>query len=163
MKRSFVDKLVYAITKKPKHYVEVRRPPKTAKEKLSRPQDARQMQYNAWSKRFKVYSGSYLPKDSSALEKNGWSKKQISTEEHRFYQRKSTNQTVRYDSTRINSRGKTEKGHYHWYVWWKNYFGKNSEARLRKQQYKNNKKEKVYYNKYGEKTSFSNPDHHIFR
>ena len=46
MARSLIDKIIYSITKKPKHYVEVKNPPKTVKEKLSRPQDARQMQYN---------------------------------------------------------------------------------------------------------------------
>ena len=43
MARSLIDKIIYSITKKPKHYVEVKNPPKTAKEKLSRPQDARQI------------------------------------------------------------------------------------------------------------------------
>lgn len=62
-----VDKLIYAITKKPAHYVEVQDPPKTVLEKLARPQDARQLQYNKWSKRYKVYSGSYLPKDENRL------------------------------------------------------------------------------------------------
>ena len=58
-----IDRFIYSITKKPKHYVEVKNPPKTTAEKLSRPQDARQVQYNRWSKRYKMYSGSYLPKD----------------------------------------------------------------------------------------------------
>ena len=37
--RSLIDKIIYSITKKPKHYVEVKNPPKTAQEKLARPQD----------------------------------------------------------------------------------------------------------------------------
>ena len=67
MARSIIDKIIYRITKKPKHYVEVRHPPKTPHEKLARPQDARQVQYNRWSKRYKVYSGSYLPKNEGRL------------------------------------------------------------------------------------------------
>lgn len=46
MKKSLIDKFVYSITEKPKHYVEVKNPPKTVAEKLTRPQDARQVQYN---------------------------------------------------------------------------------------------------------------------
>ena len=162
MARSLIDKFIYKITKKPKYYVEVNNPPTTAKEKLARPQDARQMQYNRWSKRFKIYSGSYLPKDHNDLCDKGWKKKKVSSTTNHFYQRKSTNQTVRYDDDRVNRYGQSEPGHYHWYIWWKNYFGKETEKRLRKNQYKNKKREKIYYNKYGEKTSFSNPDHHIY-
>ena len=33
MARSLIDKIIYSITKKHKHYVEVKNPPKTAKEK----------------------------------------------------------------------------------------------------------------------------------
>ena len=161
MKRSIIDKFIYSITKKPKHYVEVRKPPKTTRQKLLRPQDARQVQYNRWSKRFKVYSGSYLPSDHNELKKKGWKKKKVSDNIHHIYQRKSTNQTIRYDNDRINRRGQFERGHYHWYIWWKNWFGRKSEERIRKEQYKDNKTKKVYYNKYGEKTSFGNQDHHI--
>ena len=39
MARSLIDKIIYSITKKTKHYVEVKNPPKTAQEKLARPQD----------------------------------------------------------------------------------------------------------------------------
>ena len=158
-----IDRFIYSITKKPRHCVKVKNPPKTAKEKLARPQDARQMQYNRWSKRYKVYSGSYLPKDHNELKSKGWKRKKISDTTHHFYQRKSTNQTIRYDDDRINNRGIFEKGHYHWYIWWKNYFGKKTEKRFRKKQRNNNNTEKVYYNEYGEKTSFGNWDHHIFR
>jgi hypothetical protein len=158
-----IDRFIYSITTKPKHYVEVKNPPKTTREKLARPQDARQMQYNRWSRRYKVYSGSYLPKDHNDLIKKGWKSKKVSDSQHHFYQRKSTNQTIRYDDDRINNRGKFEKGHYHWYIWWKNYFGKKTEKHFRKKQRNNNNTEKVYYNEYGEKTSFGNWDHHIFR
>lgn len=158
-----IDRIIYSITKKPKHYVEVKNPPKNAREKFARPQDARQMQYNKWSRRYKVYSGAYLPKDHNDLIKKGWKRKKVSDTTHHFYQRKSTNQTIRYDDDRINNRGRFEKGHYHWYIWWKNYFGKKTEKRFRKKQRNNNNTEKVYYNEYGEKTSFGNWDHHIFR
>jgi hypothetical protein len=159
MKRSFIDKLIYKITEKPQHYVEVKNPPKTMLEKLARPQDARQVQYNEWSKRRRVYSGSYLPKNHSDLLGNGWNKKKVSDATHHFYQRKSTNQTIRYDDDRVNRRGQFEKGHYHWYNWWKNYFGKKTEERFRKAPRNKN----IYYNEYGEKTNFKNPDHHIYR
>ena len=161
MKKSIIDRFIFSITKKPKHYVEVRKPPRTVKEKLARPQDARQVQYNRWSKRFKVYSGSYLPANHNDLKQKGWKKKNVSDNDHHIYQRKSTNQTIRYDDDRINRHGKLEKGHYHWYIWWKNWFGKKTEEKIRKKQYKNKKTEEVYYNKYGEKTSFGNSDHHI--
>ena len=36
MARSLIDKIIYSIAKKPKHYVEVKNPPKTAQEKLAR-------------------------------------------------------------------------------------------------------------------------------
>ena len=161
--RKFIDQWVYNHSKKPRHCVEVRNPPKTAKEKMARPQDARQIQYNKWSRRYKVYSGAYLPKDHNDLIKKGWKRKKVSDTTHHFYQRKSTNQTIRYDDDRINNRGRFEKGHYHWYIWWKNYFGKKTEKCFRKKQRDNNNTEKVYYNEFGEKTSLSNPDHHIFR
>lgn len=161
-KRSWIDQLIYSTTQKPKHCVKVKNPPKTVLEKLRRPQDARQEQYNRWSKRFKVYSGSYLPPNPDDLLEKGWRKKKISEEKHSYFQRNSTNQTVRYDKDRINSRGEYEKAHYHWYIWWKKFFGKKSEAHLRKKQRKKNKKEKVYYNEYGEETCLANKDHHIY-
>ena len=131
-----IDRFIYSITKKPKHYVEVKNPPKTTAEKLSRPQDARQVQYNRWSKRYKMYSGSYLPKDHKDLANKGWKKKNV-------------------------RRGRFINDHYHWYIWNRNYFGPKTEQHFRIKQRKHNNTEKVYYNKYGEKTSFGNPDHHI--
>lgn len=162
MARSYIDRFIYSITKKPKHYVKVKNPPRTIAEKLARPQAARQMQYNRWCKRYRIYSGSYLPKNPASLKRKGWKKKSISDSKHYFYQRKSTNQTIRYDCDTYDRKGNFIKAHYHWYVWWRNYFGKTIEERLRKKQYKNNGNEKVYYNEYGQKTSFSNPDHHIY-
>ena len=163
MKRNSIDRFIYSITKKPAHYVEVKNPPKTAKEKLARPQDARQVQYNRWSKRYKMYSGSYLPTDHNDLRKKGWIQKRVSDSQHHFYQRRSTHQTIRYDDDRINRQGQLEKGHYHWYIWWKNHFVPKTERYFRKKQRNKNRTEKVYYNEHGEKTSQSNFDHHIFR
>jgi len=71
--------------------------PETISEKLSHPQDARHMQYNTWSKRYKIYSGSYLPKSHNDLTNKGWKKKKVSNTQHQFYQRKSTNQVVGFD------------------------------------------------------------------
>ena len=76
-KINWADRLIYQITKKPECYKEVRNPPKTTKDKLLRPQDARQMQYNKWSKKYQVYSGSYLPYSVDELTKNGWKKQDI--------------------------------------------------------------------------------------
>ena len=162
MKRSFIDRFIHSITEKPKHCVKVKNPPRTVLEKLRRPQDARQEQYNRWSRHFKVYSGSYLPKNPDDLPSKGWKQKNISEDQHKYYQRKSTNQTIRFDNDRINQKGEFESSHYHWYIWWKNYFGKKTEERFRKKQRKKRKKEKVYYNEYGEKTSVANRDHHIY-
>ena len=49
-KRSWIDRLIYRITKKPKCYKEVKNSPKTVADKLLHPQDARQVQYNNWCK-----------------------------------------------------------------------------------------------------------------
>ena len=157
MKKSKIDRFIYSITKKPKHYVEVKNPPKTPLEKLARPQNARQMQYNRWSKRYKIYSGSYLPNNHNDLNKKGWNKKRASDNMHHIYQRKSTNQTVRHDDERINKNGTIIPSHWHWLVWWKPYFGKKTRRRINDA--KNS--EKIYYNKYGEKTSTNKKDHHI--
>ena len=72
-----VDKIVYRVTKKPKHCVEVKNPPQTAREKLDRPNDARQVQYNNWSKAKHIYSGSYLPKDDKKLLRQGWAEENV--------------------------------------------------------------------------------------
>lgn len=147
MARNLIDKIIYSITKKPKHYVEVKNPPKTAKEKLSRPQDARQMQYNRWSKRYKMYSGSYLPENDRRLLKKGWEdttsvaiKNNKSTNPSKFYRRKSTNQWVRND-----------KDHWHWYNWW-----------LKDLNYKNIKKqENMYYDEHGSPCKRGSPESHL--
>lgn len=159
MAENLIDRIIYLITEKPKHYVEVRNPPKTAREKLARPQDARQMQYNRWSKHYKVYSGSYLPNEHSDLKKKGWSKKSVSDNMHHIYQRKSTKQTVRHDDERVKKDGTTAPSHWHWLVWWKPYFGRKT-----RKQFNNAKKsEKIYYNKYGVKVSQNDKEHHIYK
>lgn len=147
MARNWIDKIIYAITKKPKHYVEVRNPPKTAKEKLARPQDARQLQYNRWSKRFKVYSGSYLPSNHIDLKKKGWEDKTQEVIKNNkpsnpsaFYRRKSTKQWVRNDP-----------GHWHWYNWW----SKKFNAKIIK------KKQYAYYDKYGNFCGKGSRESHI--
>lgn len=147
MARSIIDQLIYSITKKPKHYVEVRNPPKTPKEKLSRPQEARQIQYNRWSKHYKMYSGSYLPDKDKNLLKKGWEdmtntviKNNNQTNPSKFYRRKSTNQWVRND-----------RSHWHWYNWW---FRRMEHGKLRKQEY-------LYYDKYGNCCKKESKESHI--
>ena len=157
MARSLIDRIIYSITKKPKHCVEVRNPPKTASEKLMRPQESRQIQYNRWSKRFKVYSGSYLPQKHTDLIGKGWRKKRASDNMHHIYQRKSTHQTVRHDDECIKKDGRIAPAHWHWLVWWKPYFGRKTRKKFNDA--KNS--EKIYYNEYGEKTTANKKDHHI--
>ena len=147
-KKNWIEKLIYKITKKPKHYKAVKKPPKTAIGKLLRPKAARQMQYNEWSKKHKVYSGSYLPRDGSKLEKKGWInetnnivKNDKRSNTPRFFRRKSTNQWVRDDKT-----------HWHWYNWWKKI--------LDHKKIKENKNQ-AYYDKYGEKCARGSQESHI--
>ena len=155
----FVDKIVYGRTQKPKYYKELRRPPVSPLGKLLRMQDARQVQYNKWSKRFKVYSGSYLPDDHTVLAHKGWKRKRASDNMHHIYQRKSTNQTVRHDDEARKKGKEIAPAHWHWLVWWKPYFGRKTKDKMRNA--KNG--DKIYYNKYGEKTSCNREDHHIHK
>ena len=152
MARSLIDKIIYSITKKPKHYVEVKNPPKTAKEKLSRPQDARQMQYNEWSRAHRVYSGSYLPKDDRKLLGKGWEDKKHLQNGGKVMQRKSTGQTIRSES-----HGKPQ--HYHWLDFWQKPF---VNAKYRKFKEKEFGQKKVYFNKFGQLTNQLDPEHHIY-
>lgn len=153
MTKSIIDKIIYKITKKPKYYKEVKRPLKTFFEKLFHPQDARQIQYNNWSKVHKVYSGSYLPKDKNVLVKKGWEIQQVGNDKHQVLQRKSTCQTVRYD----NHGGC--KPHAHWLNWWEKNVKANEYRKFKARDYSG---EKMYYNKYGELTSRRNQDHHLY-
>ena len=147
MKRKIIDSLIYLITKKPKHYIEIKNPPKTLKEKLARPQDARQIQYNNWCKRFKIYSGAYLPKNSEILLNKGWEnltdtviKNNKLSNPSKFYRRKSTNQWVRND-----------QDHWHWYNWW-------AKELLHKEI---RKQENLYYDKYGNPCKRDSPESHL--
>ena len=115
MVRSIIDRIVYSITKKPSHYVEVKNPPRTATEKLARPQDARQVQYNRWSKNHQLYSDSYLPYQEKDLEKRGWITKHPSKNHYETeHIRKSTGQQILRHGRHINDRGELERTHYHW-------------------------------------------------
>ncbi len=149
-----IDKWVYAHTPKPKHYVEVRNPPKTPKEKKARHEEARQEQCNRWSKHFKVYSSSYLPKDDRKLLHQGWEERIITKNGNKVIQRKSTGQTIRSESHQEIS-----NHHYHWLDFWKKKFTKGDYRRFKNKDFS---KEKVYYNKYGELVSQINPEHHLY-
>lgn len=138
MARSLIDRIVYKLSQKPEYYKEVRNPPVTAIEKLLRPQDARQGQYNSWSRAHHVYSGSYLPKDGKILENQGWVNETSNiitnnknTNPSRFYRKKKTNQWVR-----------NEKKHWHWYNWWK-------KEKLPKNFMRGSENAPVYLDKYG--------------
>ena len=152
MARSLIDKIIYSITKKPKHYVEVKNPPQTAKEKLSRPQDARQAQYNKWSKRYKIYSGSYLPENDRRLLKKGWEDKKPLQNGGMIMQRKSSGQTIR-------SECHSKPHHYHWLDFWEKPFVNSKHRKFKKREFGG---EKVYYNKYGQLTHQGDAEHHIY-
>lgn len=151
-KKSWIDKLVYRITKKPDCYKEVKNPPKTVVDKLLRPQEARQEQYNKWSKIHQVYSGLYLPYRAEELEKRGWIKKAIPKNKSRFneeFVRKSTGQEVLRHGRHKNNNGGIEKTYYHW---------KNPGAeKLPKRE----KRENYYFNKYGEVCARKSEESHI--
>ncbi len=151
MARKWIDKFVYKHTEKPSHYKEVKNPPTTTIGKLLRPQDARQVQYNNWSKAHHVYSGSYLPKNDRELTKNGWENKKTLQNGGKVIQRKSTGQTVRSET-----HGKPH--HYHWLNYWEKPFNNSSYRQIKNQEFKG---QKVYYNKYGELTHRGDPEHHI--
>ena len=147
MARHLIDRIIYAITEKPKHYIEVKNPPQTAFEKLARPQDARQIQYNKWSCAYKVYSGSYLPKDRNRLLKKGWKNETGNAIKYSkpnipsvFYRRKSSSQWVRCDGD-----------HWHWYNWWSNTLDHKA---IKKQA-------DLYYDKYGEPCKRNSRESHL--
>lgn len=152
MARHWIDKLIYAITKKPKHYIEVKNPPKTAADKLANPQNARQMQYNLWSRRYKMYSGSYLPENDKRLLKKGWENKKLLRNGGSIMQRKSTGQTIRSDRH-------GQSHHYHWLDFWEKPF---ITARFRKFKSKEFSQKKVYYDRFGRLTNQMDPEHHLY-
>ncbi|MFI3228762.1 MAG: hypothetical protein R3Y23_01175 [Bacillota bacterium] len=111
MAKSFLDKVIYAATQKPQHYVHVDKP-KTL-------QDRRQVQYNNWCKRYGVYNGSYLPEEPETLLKKGkgWkylTEHDVKKSDHKEYQRKSSGQMIMFDNDKINEFGRLEEKHYHW-------------------------------------------------
>lgn len=111
-KHSRIDSWVYRHSEKPTHCVAVKNPPKSDREKRDRPQDARQEQYNRWSRHFRVYSGSYLPREDNRLLRQGWEDRTKSDRERRsVFRRKSTGQWVRHDF------GDQGISHWHWYNW----------------------------------------------
>ena len=152
MAKSWIDKLVYKITQKPTHYKEVKNPPKSIIGKLLRPQDARQIQYNNWSKAHKVYSGSYLPNDDRKLTEKGWDDKKILQNGGKVIQRKSTGQTVRSET-----HGKPH--HYHWLDFWEKPFTNSSYRKFKNKDFSG---QNVYYDKYGNLTHRGDPKHHIY-
>ena len=152
MARSFIDRLIYSITKKPKHYVEVRNPPRTTAEKLARPQDARQMQYNKWSKRYKIYSGSYLPENDRRLLKKGWEDKKPLQNGGMVMQRKSSGQIIRSETH-------GQPHHYHWLDFWERPFVNSRHRKFKKREFGG---ERVYYDKYGQLTHRGDPEHHLY-
>ena len=150
MARSLIDKIIYSITKKPKHYIEVRNPPETIRGKLARPQDARQVQYNKWSKAHQVFSGSYLPYQVRDLEHRGWETKRDSKNAYETeHFRKSTGQHVLRHGRHINKNGQLEPTHYHW----KNL---NAESLSKKE-----KKLNYYLDKYGSVCARKSEESHI--
>lgn len=146
-KRSIIDKWVYKHSQKPTHYAEIRNPPRTMREKRQNVQKARQEQYNRWSKHFKIYSGSYLPKDDKKLLKQGWLDE---TKSHNIkgggtlYRRKSTNQWVRNDH---------DQTPWHWYNWWGKILGTKH--------FRKNKYATAYLDKYGNICGKRDKSHHI--
>ena len=153
MKKMSINQYIYSITKKPAHYVEMRNPPRTVKEKLARPQDARQLQYNRWSKQHQVYSGSYLPFRGEELLKRGWRYENKNKSGESFnteYIRKSTGQHVLRHGKHIDRRtGKPQPTHYHW---------KNPNA---KRLPKSREKEEYYFDIFGEICARKSPESHI--
>lgn len=151
--KKIIEKIVYYTTDKPKYYKVVKNPPKNAIEKLIRRQDARQVQYNKWSRVHKVYSGSYLPENPEDLFKKNWTLQKVGNQNHRVIQRNTTKQTVRYDYH------KGDKPHAHWLDLWDKNISSNSYNKFRDKEFSG---KDVYYNKYGEVVSKRDPSHHIY-
>ena len=151
MKRNLFERFIYSITQKPLHYVEVKNPPKTILDKLLRPQDARQLQYNRWCKRFKMYSGSYLPENDRRLLRKGWEDKKYFDNGTIVLQRKSTGQTIRSDRHGVPH-------HYHWLDFWEQPFTNAGYRKFKKREFSGGS---VYYTKYGQLTRKRNPEHHL--
>ena len=150
MKRRLIDKFIYSITKKPQHYKEVKDPPQTALQKLTRPQDARQVQYNNWSRRHQIYSGSYLPYQEKELKKRGWATIHPSANSYETeHIRKSTGQHVLRHGKHINRKGILEPTHYHW---------KNPSAKALPKKERN---AVYYYDKFGQPCKRESDESHL--
>lgn len=117
MAKSIIDRIIYKITQKPPHYKEVKNPPRTAIEKLLRPQAARQVLYNKWSIAHQIYSGSYLPYSQKELLKQGWvilPTKDNKTPYNKRLIKKRTGQNILRHETHTKQNGTIERTHYHW-------------------------------------------------
>lgn len=141
--RKLVNQWVYKHSRKPEHYKRVKSPPKTISEKIKRPQDARQQQYNNWCKRYGVYNGSYLPENHKSLLRKGWEDiTNPNGKKHRpditEYLRKSTQQKVVHHDEKDGF-----DKHYHWY----NIRSKN--------------KDDYYLDRYGDPCKKGKPKTHI--
>ncbi len=131
---------IYDMTTKPNHYIKIRNP--------RTPQDYRQLQFNNWCERKKVYSGAYLPSSCDKLLDKGWIETtnpicQIQKPgDHREFIRKSSGQKVRFDLASI-IKGIFSPSHYHW---------SNLD---------DDKKTYLYYNSYEEKVKKGETSSHI--
>ena len=152
MAKTLIDRIVYKLSQKPKYYKEVKNPPKTVIGKLLRPQDARQVQYNNWSRAHRIYSGSYLPTNDRELIQKGWEYKKHLQNGGKVIQRKSTGQTIRSETH-------GQSHHYHWLDFWEKPF---INARYKKFKHTEFGGQNVYYNKYGELTHKGDPEHHLY-
>lgn len=95
--------IIYHLTVKPSCYVHVEKP-RTL-------QDHRQIQYNNWCRGKCVYSGSYLPKNPTTLNRKGWIDITSSMNKSgiKHFMRKSSGQVVRFDPE-----NNFQINHYHW-------------------------------------------------
>ena len=137
------NRYVYEHTKKPTHYVRIANPKSL--------QDFRQIQFNRWSKRFGVYSGSYLPDDPLTLRKKGWNEQtspKNTTGDHRTFQRKSTGQLVRFDRKSFK-KGRFEDEHYHW---------KNAKS---DREFRKKDESEKYIDRYGNICADKSPESHL--
>ena len=109
-----MDQWVYRHTQKPTHYVRVKNPPRTDAEKKTRPQDARQEQFNRWCARYRVYCGSYLPAAHRDLLGNGWD--DTTHPNGRKYRPQIVEYTRRSTQQRVvhHEEDETSYEHYHW-------------------------------------------------
>ena len=136
----FINKLfnryVYNHTLKPEHYVHVDKPLTL--------QEYRQIQYNRWCKRYAIYNGSYLLKDSNTLLRKGWveSTHQLDNSGDKEFTRKSSKQRVRFEHAKND-----QIDHYHWF---------NPNPTIRNKKYKTE-----YLDRYGMPCTKKDDCHHL--